>query len=192
MVGLAVFGFASAEVQNGSEAPAFSLKNLAGETVSLSDFKGKTDVLEWSNPDCPFVKKFYKPGKMQEWQKSTTEAGGVWLTINSSAKGKSGYYSASEMATKLENSGGYNGSAYLLDTDGKVGKTYGAKTTPHIYIIDKEGNLAYQGAIDSKKSVNAADIDEATNYIVKTLAALESGDKVSPDKTKPYGCSVKY
>jgi len=184
-------GVSQAEVQTGSEAPEFELTSVDGKSVSLKSYKGKTIVLEWHNPGCPFVKKFYTPGKMQELQEATVAGGGVWLTINSSADGKPGSHTSEEMAKILADQK-FAGTEYLFDRDGLVGKTYGAKTTPHIYIIDKEGNVVYQGAIDSKKSTKSKDIAGATNYVETTLKALSEGKDITPSQTPAYGCGVKY
>lgn len=184
-------GLATAAVQNNAMAPDFTLTDSNGQTHSLSDFRGKYVVLEWVNFDCPFVKKHYVPGNMQSLQKEMTGKDVVWLSINSSATGKQGSYSPSEVNQIMENSGAAP-TAYLFDTDGKVGKSYGAKTTPHMFVIDPEGKVAYQGAIDSIPSFDSADIPKATNYVTAAIASLMSGEAVSDASTTPYGCSVKY
>jgi peroxiredoxin len=172
-------------------APAFALAGLDGKTYSLADYKGKYVVLEWNNFGCPFVQKFYSSGKMQELQKQYTEKGVVWLTICSSAEGKQGYYDADamkEVVTKQK----LVSTAYLRDVDGKVGKSYGAKTTPHMFVIDPKGVLIYAGAIDDKPGPNPADIPTATNYVAATLTESMSGKALAVKSTEPYGCSVKY
>ncbi|MGE0268376.1 MAG: thioredoxin family protein [Candidatus Omnitrophota bacterium] len=184
-------GAAHADISTNSEAPEFTLTDSHGQTHSLSGFKGKYVILEWVNYDCPFVKKHYTPGNMQGLQKSLTEEGAVWLSINSSAEGKQGAYSADEVNQIMENSGAMP-TAYLFDTDGTVGKMYGAKTTPHMYVINPEGVLIYQGAIDSISSFDSADIKAADNYVIKALSQAKSGEAVSTPTTQPYGCSVKY
>lgn len=184
-------GAAHAAVDNGAMAPDFTLKDSNGNTHSLSDFRGKYVVLEWVNYDCPFVKKHYVPGNMQALQKDLTGKGIVWLSINSSAPGKQGAYSASEVNQILENSGAQP-TAYLFDSNGKVGKEYGAKTTPHMYVVDPEGKLAYQGAIDSIPSFDSADIPKAQNYVTTAIDNLMNGQQVANAATTPYGCSVKY
>ncbi|MCB9721189.1 MAG: thioredoxin family protein [Candidatus Omnitrophica bacterium] len=184
-------GLAQAAVQNGAMAPDFTLKDSNGNTHSLSDFKGKYVVLEWVNFDCPFVKKHYVPGNMQALQKDLTAKGVVWLSINSSAPGKQGSYSPSEVNQIMENSSAMP-TAYLFDSDGKVGKEYGAKTTPHMYVVNPEGMLAYQGAIDSIPSFDSADIPKARNYVTTAINNLMSGEPVADAATTPYGCSVKY
>ncbi len=182
---------AFAEVETGKAAPNFTLTDTKGTSHSLADFKGKHVVLEWYNPDCPFVVKHYKPGNMQALQKTYTDKGVVWLSINSSATGKQGHYSAAEF-NKLIAESKSAPTALLLDQDGKVGKQYAAKTTPHIYIINPEGTLIYQGAIDSKPSADSDDIASSENYVKTTLDAALAGKPIKVGSTKPYGCSVKY
>ena len=170
-------------VNPGDAAPAIALPSAAGSTVNLSDFKGKTVVLEWINFGCPFVKKFYSGGDMQKYQANAIADDVVWLSINSSGEGKQGYYPAAELA-------------YLLDTSGTVGRAYGAKTTPHMYIVQVDdagkGSVVYAGGIDSIKSVKSTDISKAENYVVKALSELKAGAAISTASSKPYGCSVKY
>jgi len=184
---------ARATVQTGSPAPDFALTDLNGKLQKLSDFKGKIVVLEWNNPDCPFVKKHYdKSGNLPATQKAATADGVIWLTINSGAAGKEGGdYTAAQLKEYL----GKNHAAptaYLPDHDGKVGHLYSAKATPHLYVINKEGVLVYQGAIDSIRSAEPADIAKATNYVNAALAAVKAGKPVEKASTEPYGCSVKY
>lgn len=182
---------ALAEVQNGQAAPDFTLTDVGGEAVSLSDFDGKYRVLEWTNHECPFVVKHYGSGNMQKLQKAYTEKDVVWITVCSSAHGKQGHYEPAEWVDLLEEKGSA-ATATLLDSDGKVGKLYGAKTTPHMYIIDPKGILIYQGAIDSVASTDAEDIGGATNYVQQALDEAMAGKPVSEPSTKAYGCSVKY
>ena len=172
---------------------AAQLRNsgIDGKTYSLADFKGKYVVLEWNNFDCPFVKKFYGSGKMQELQKEYTDKGVVWLTICSSAEGKQGYYDAATLQT-MNADRKTSPTAYLTDADGKVGKLYGAKTTPHIFIINPDGVLIYAGAIDDKPGPDPADIATANNYVVTSLSLAMSGKPVEVKSTQSYGCSVKY
>lgn len=177
--------------QIGKPAPDFTLPDLDGKKHTLSEYKGKIVVLEWINHGCPFVVKHYSSGNMQAVQKEATEKGIVWLSICSSAPGKEGHMSPDE-AKKKSKEVGSAASAYLIDEKGEVGQMYGAKVTPEIYIIDKEGNLVYHGAIDSIKSTNPADIPKATNYVRKALEEILAGKPVSEPKTKAYGCSVKY
>lgn len=193
---LAILGFIStsamaAEVSIGQAAPEFSLSDIHGQTRTLSEFKGKYVVLEWVNPDCPFVKKHYSGGNMQGLQKTYTEKGVIWLSINSSAAGKQGNYSPEEWVS-LQAEKNVSATATLLDPDGVVGHQYGAKTTPHLFIVDPAGNLIYQGAIDDKSSTDSADIASSTNYVAKALDEVLAGKPVSVSETKPYGCSVKY
>ena len=182
-------------VNPGEAAPAITLPSAAGETVNLSDFKGKTVVLEWINFGCPFVKKFYSGGDMQKYQADAKADDIVWLSINSSAEGKQGNYSAADLGPVLKDHK-WAGTAYLLDTDGAVGKAYGAKTTPHMYIVQVDdagkGTVVYAGGIDSKKSVKAADIASAEPYVINALTEIKAGKAVSNASTQPYGCSVKY
>ncbi len=182
---------AQALAQVGQAAPAFSLADTSGKTHALADFKGKTVVLEWVNPECPFVVKHYDSGNMPALQKAATADGVVWLLINSGKKGAQGDFAPEKIATwSKKTGGGYT--AYMRDQDGKVGKLYGAKTTPQMFIINKDGVLVYDGAIDSIRSTDQDDIKKATNYVTTALAALKAGMPVTPANTKPYGCSVKY
>lgn len=182
---------ATAAVENDKAAPDFSLKDSHGKTVKLSDYKGKYVVLEWTNQQCPFVKKHYKPNNMQSLQKKYTGKNVVWLSICSSAPGNQGHQSA-EAWNKTIMKNHLSSTAVLLDEDGKVGKLYGAKTTPHIFITAPDGKIIYQGAIDSVKSARSKDIDGATNYVSEALDAHMAGKSVPHPMTKPYGCSVKY
>ena len=176
----------------GEPAPDFTLTDIDGGTHTLSALKGKTVVLEWVNPECPFVKKHYdKSGNIPALQKSAKADGVVWLSINSAAPGKQGDYDAVQVAMWRDKTGSAP-TAYLRDRDGKVGKLYGAKTTPHIFVITPEGQLAYSGAIDSISSTDAADIAKAENYVTAALAAVKNKVPLSRSSTQPYGCSVKY
>jgi peroxiredoxin len=175
----------------GSAAPDFSLADAKGKTHSLSEYKGKYVVLEWFNPECPFVKKHYGGGNMQNLQKEFTDKGVAWLTIDSNAPGTQGNLSP-EQAEKIMTSWKTHQTAFLLDPEGKVGRAYGAKNTPNMVIINPEGKIIYEGAIDSKATPNPADIPNSTNYVKVTLDESLAGKPVSNPKTKPYGCSVKY
>jgi len=175
----------------GEAAPEFQLPDLAGQSRTLSEFKGKYVVLEWTNYDCPFVKKHYGSGNMQALQKASAAKGVIWLSINSSAAGKQGHYTAEEWAKQVAAREAAP-AAVLLDGDGTVGRRYGAKTTPHIFIINPEGVLIYGGAIDSNSSPDPKTIPGAVNYVHKTLDAALAGKPVEPAATQPYGCSVKY
>jgi alkyl hydroperoxide reductase subunit AhpC len=182
---------ATAAVQVNQDAPDFTLPGADGATHSLSDFRGKVVVLEWLNHDCPFVRKHYGSGNMQALQKRYTGEGVVWLSINSSAPGKQGHSTPAE-AAELTAETGAAPTAVLLDPDGEVGKTYGARTTPHMFVIDPEGKLVYNGAIDDKPTTDQADVEGADNYVVAALAAVMNGETPEVQTTKPYGCSVKY
>lgn len=176
----------------GAAAPDFTLADLQGAEHSLAALKGKTVVLEWVNPECPFVVKHYdKSGNIPAMQKAAAADGVVWLSVNSAAPGKQGDYDAARVAAWSARTGAAP-AAYLRDTDGKVGKLYGAKTTPHIFVITPDGKLAYAGAIDSISSTDAEDIAKADNHVKAALAAVKEGRPVAKPATQPYGCSVKY
>jgi peroxiredoxin len=181
--------FANPEV--GQTAPNFSLPDTNGKTRNLADYKGKFVVLEWYQPDCPFVGKHYRSGNMQSLQKEYTAKGVVWLSIDSSAPGEQGNYPAEKLNEIASNDGAAR-TALLLDPAGQVGRLYGAKTTPDMYIIDPKGTLLYEGAIDDKRSTNLADVKTATNYVKVALDAAMTGKTVPTSATRPYGCSVKY
>lgn len=182
---------ANAAVEVGQPAPDFTAVDTNGVEHSLSDFKGKNVVLEWSNHQCPFVVKHYEPGNMQKVQKQATDNGAVWLTIVSSADGKQGSVTPEE-ANQIMKEVGAHSTARILDPSGAIGKLYGAKTTPHMFVIDKDGTLAYAGAIDSDSSFKQSSIAGATNYVISALDSLNAGTEIEVASTKPYGCSVKY
>ena len=184
-------GAALAGVEVGQPAPDFSLPDTNRQAHQLSQYKGKWVVLEWYNPDCPFVRKHYGAGNMQALQKEFTAKGVVWLSIDSSAPGQEGNYPADKL-NQIASSQGVARTALLLDPDGKVGHAYGAKTTPDMYIINPEGKLVYEGAIDSKPTTSVADLKVATNYVKVALDDSMSGKSVPQTVTRPYGCSVKY
>lgn len=175
----------------GQPAPAFMGVDSNGKAHKLSDFAGKTVVLEWSNHDCPYVKKHYNAGNMQATQTASTAKGAVWLTIVSSAPGKQGAVTGAE-ANKLTADRKAAPTAVILDPAGTIGKAYEAKTTPHMYIIDGKGILRYQGAIDDKPSSAAESLNGAKNYVLAALGEMAAGKPVSVAETEPYGCSVKY
>ncbi|MEP0828023.1 MAG: thioredoxin family protein [Candidatus Zixiibacteriota bacterium] len=175
----------------GQTAPDFTLIDANGKSHSLSSFKGKFVVLEWVNFDCPFVRKHYNSGNMPRLQKEMMEKGVVWLGICSSASGKQGYFEGKELTERLK-SEGFSANAYLIDNDGKVGRMYGAKTTPHMYIISPEGTLIYAGAIDDKPTTKLDDVKGASNYVVAALQAAMGGKEIATKSTVSYGCSVKY
>ena len=179
------------EAEVGEPAPNFTLKAADGDEHSLSDFEGQYVVLEWLNFGCPFVGKHYGSGNMQQLQETYTGEGVVWLSIVSSAPGKQGHYPPEEMVQQKKKHDG-NMTAILMDSDGEVGKTYGATVTPHMYVINPDGELVYRGGIDDKPTTDEADIEGATNYVRMTLDAATNGEEVSPKRAEPYGCAVKY
>ena len=184
---------ASTYVSNDTLAPDFKLIDSNGNEVSLSSFKEKVVVLEWTNHGCPFVAKHYKTMNMQSTQDSAKKDNIVWLSIISSAPGTQGYVSAAE-ANQLTNSREASPSHVLFDSSGRVGRLYAAKTTPHMYIIDKEGILRYQGAIDDAggRGFMNKDLSKAKNFVKEALEELVTGKSISSPVTKPYGCSIKY
>jgi peroxiredoxin len=188
---LACAGAAAAPAALGQTAPAFQATDSTGKRVSLADFKGKTVVLEWVNPSCPYVRKHYDSGHMQSTQKAATAQGVVWLAINSTHAGHDEYRKPSEMAAWML-SRKAAATHTLIDADGKVGRAYGARTTPHLYIVDAQGRLAYAGAIDDRPSANPADVQGAKNFVGAALADLAAGRPVAQPSTRAYGCSVKY
>jgi peroxiredoxin len=175
----------------GEAAPAFTLTDSNGRTHSLSDLRGKIVVLEWWNYQCPFVGKHYGGGNMQKLQKTWTSRGVVWLTVSSSAPGKQGYVDGPKANALMKEKGGAP-TAILLDHDGTVGRAYGARTTPHMFVIDKTGTLVYEGGIDDKPSTDLADLATANNYVEAALEEVSAGRPVSTPTSEPYGCSVKY
>ncbi|HCR85054.1 MAG TPA: thioredoxin family protein [Alphaproteobacteria bacterium] len=183
----------------GESAPEITAKDIKGNDFSLAAQKGKLVVLEWTNPECPFVKKHYESNNMQTIQKKYTEAVNdknekqiVWVSILSSARGKQGYQSSDKEAQKTFEEQKSKADHIILDAEGIIGKTYGAKTTPHMFVVDKEGKLAYAGAIDSIASADSMDVEKAENYVAKALDELIAGKKITTPVTDPYGCSVKY
>jgi len=186
---LAINRAAAADV--GRPAPDFTLTDLTGQTHKLSDYRGKVVVLEWVNQECPFVVKHYASGNLPATQKAATADGVVWLTINSGRPGAQGDFDPTQV-NQWAKAHGAAYTAYFRDQDGKVGRLYGAKTTPHMYVIAADGTLAYNGAIDSIRSASQADIAKAENYVNSALAALKAGQPVKTASTQAYGCSVKY
>lgn len=188
----AMVAVARAAVSIGDTAPDFMLSDLSGQSHHLSDYKGRIVVLEWNNPDCPFVHKHYASGNMPALQRGAMADGVVWLTINSGAPDmEGGEYTLAQLQEFLQK---YKATptAYLRDPDGKVGRLFGAKTTPHMFVISGEGKLVYAGAIDSIRSTDTADIAKARNYVAAALADLKAGRPVAISATRPYGCGVKY
>jgi peroxiredoxin len=175
----------------GQAAPAFTAADVAGKRVSLADFKGRTVVLEWVNPGCPFVQKHYQSANMQATQKAAAGQGAVWLAVNTTAADHVDYKSPADMAAWMKDQQAA-ATHTLMDTDGRIGRAYGARTTPHMYVINASGTVVYAGAIDSKASANPADIAGATNHVLQALADTQAGRPVGTASTRPYGCSVKY
>lgn len=180
-----------AAVSVGQPAPNFTAMDTNGKTVSLSDYKGKVVVLEWTNPECPIVKKHYGSGNMQKLQKTYTAEGVVWLSINSSARGKEGALTPAE-ANNVITARSAAPTSLILDPSGAIGHLYEAKTTPHMFIIAKDGRLVYNGAIDSISSTSPDDISRAKNYVSAALDEVLAGKPVTVASSRPYGCSVHY
>ena len=175
----------------GQSAPDFSLTDLAGKPVKLSDHKGSYVVLEWVNPECPYVRKHYDSANMPNLQKEFGGKKVVWLTINSTNANHPEFKSPEQMGAWMKQKGG-SPAATMLDRDSKVGKAYNARTTPHMYIVDPKGQLVYAGAIDDKRSTNPADIPTSKNYVRAALGEALAGKAISTASTTPYGCTVKY
>lgn len=189
LVAIAIFAADSPPV--GSVAPDFSATDSKGKIQSLAQYKGKYVVLEWFNPECPFVKKHYGSGNMQKLQGEFTSKGVVWLSVDSSAPGTEGNLTP-DQAEKTLADWKTKSTALVLDQDGKVGRAYGAKNTPHMFVVNPEGKIVYEGAIDSKATPNPGDIPSSTNYVKVALDESLAGKPVTTAQTKPYGCSVKY
>lgn len=185
------FQHAAAVVAIGDQAPDFTLRDINGQAHRLSDYKNKIVVLEWVNPECPFVGKHYRSGNIPKLQQDATSSGVVWLSINTGRPGAQGVFDAPGQIAWAKSVNAAP-TAYLRDPDGKVGRLYGAKTTPHMYVITSEGTLAYNGAIDSIRSADATDIAKAENYVASALDAVSNGRPVKKATSQPYGCSVKY
>jgi peroxiredoxin len=182
---------AQASVSVGQAAPDFKVKDTNGKEQSLAAYKGKYVVLEWTNPGCPFVQKHYDTANMPATQKAAEAKGVVWLTVSSTAKDAGDYKQPSELAAWLKEKGA-TPTAVLMDDDGKIGHAYGARTTPHMFIISPEGKLVYAGAIDSKATARKDDVKGATNYVSVALNEALAGKPVSKASSEPYGCSIKY
>jgi cytochrome oxidase Cu insertion factor (SCO1/SenC/PrrC family) len=186
----AMSGTALASAVVGQPAPPFTLADLSGKPVSLADYKGRTVVLEWHNFGCPFVQKHYRSGNMQALQKKYgTDV--AWLAVNSTHKSASDYMEPPKIGAELQRFGAAP-ARYLMDDPGSVGRAYGAKTTPHMYVIDPQGKLVYAGAIDDKRSADVDDVKGAKNYVAAALDELKAGKPVTTPSTPPYGCSVHY
>lgn len=175
----------------GQAAPEFTLRDTAGKAVKLSDFRGKVVVLEWTNPGCPYVRKHYDSGNMAATQQDAVAKGAVWLSINSTEKASYDYLEPAKLAA-WQNERKVQPTATLMDEEGSAGKAYGARTTPHMYIVDPQGRLVYAGGIDSIPSANPADIGKAMNYVKQAVGEAAAGKPVSQATTRPYGCSIKY
>ena len=191
LVALCASAAVRAEPVVGQPAPEFAAIDSNGQTQQLKAYRGKTVVLEWTNHDCPYVRKHYGTGNMQALQKDVTADGVVWLSVISSSPGTQGYVEARE-ANALSEQRGAAPTAVLLDPEGKVGRMYDARTTPQMFVIDPNGVLQYMGAIDDKPTSRHASVEGATNYVRIALAAMADGRPVEPKVTRPYGCSVKY
>ncbi len=185
------FATAQASAVVGQPAPAFTATDTSGKPVSLADFKGRHVVLEWVNPGCPYVQKHYNSANMQGTQKDAAAKGVVWLTVNSTASDHGDYLPPAELARWMQGQKAAP-TATLMDADGKVGRAYGARSTPHMYIVNPAGTLVYAGAIDSKPTANPGDVASATNHVKVALAESVAGKPVSTPATRAYGCSVKY
>lgn len=187
----AISSLATAAPEIGKTAPAFAVRDNTGKMQTLADHLGKVIVLEWTNAECPFVRKYYSSDSMQKLQRTYTDKGVVWLSVVSSAKGKQGHVSDVE-ANKLTSDRKAAPTAVLFDESGSMGHAYDARTTPHMYVIDTNGALAYMGGIDSIASADVEDIAKATPYLADATDAVLAGEPVAEPVTKPYGCSVKY
>ncbi|MBX3016456.1 MAG: thioredoxin family protein [Bdellovibrionaceae bacterium] len=188
---LAIPAFAQTEIKVDSPAPAFSVKDASGKAHSLADAKGKWVVLEWYNKDCPYVRKHYDSKNMQGLQTKYMAQGVTWYTVISSATGKQGFLANAEVAPNFTKEGA-KPTAVLIDTDGAMGKAYGAKTTPHMYVINPEGKVVYAGAIDDNNSANPKVIPTSKNFVAAALEAGMAGKPVETKATAAYGCAVKY
>jgi peroxiredoxin len=181
----------NAAVSVGQAAPDFKVKDTNGKEQSLAAYKGKFVVLEWTNPGCPFVQKHYDTANMPAVQKAAESKGAVWLTVSSTAKDQGDYRQPAELAAWLKEKGA-KPTAVLMDDDGKIGHAYGARTTPHMFVIDPQGKLVYAGAIDSKPTARKDDVKGATNYVASALDEAMAGKAISKASSEPYGCSIKY
>jgi AhpC/TSA family len=189
-VGLGCVGAATAPVV-GQPAPAFTGTDTSGQKVSLDQYRGKTVVLEWTNPECPFVQKHYGSGNMQALQKEAASQGVVWISIYSSAPGEQGFVTAAA-ADRLTHDRGAAPTRVILDPTGAIGHLYNARTTPHMFVIDPAGKLVYMGGIDDKPTTSKSDIQGANNYVRAALKDLAGGRSVATPVSRPYGCSIKY
>lgn len=184
-------GEAVASVATGAAAPAFSVQDATGATRTLAEFRGRTVVLEWTNHGCPYVRKHYESGNMQGLQQEAASDGVVWLQVISSAPGEQGHLDGAGARARVQTDNAHP-TATLLDPSGAMGRAYGARNTPHMYVINGEGRLVYQGAIDDRPSARPSTLEGATNYVRAALSDIEAGRAVATPETTPYGCSVKY
>ena len=191
LLGLALASGSAFAASVGQAAPSFSATDSSGKAVSLADFKGRTVVLEWVNPECPYVRKHYDSANMQATQKAATATGVVWLSVNSTHPGHVDFKQPAEMAAWTKSQAAAPTST-LMDGDGKIGRAYAARTTPHMYIVDAKGTLVYAGGIDDKASANPADVKSAKNLVNAALGDVLGGKAVAQPVTRAYGCSVKY
>ena len=180
-----------ADLQVGKPAPDFRAADAGGRLLSLSEVRGKTVVLEWNNPECPTVRKHYESGNIQRTQAAAAAQGVVWLTVNSSGEGNQGYMTPAQ-AKAFASRQPSRRTAYLLDPKGLVGRAYGARATPHMYIVNPAGILVYNGGIDDRPTQDKADIPGARNHVLAALAELKAGKPVSVPVSRAYGCAVKY
>lgn len=192
-VGVVFMGTRNAEaaVETGAAAPAFSVRDANGGTWTLAEFRGRTVVLEWTNNGCPYVRKHYDSGNMQTLQREATASGVVWLQVISSAPGEQGYLDGAGALARVQTDNAAP-TATLLDPTGVMGRAYGARNTPHMFVIGADGRVLYQGAIDDRPSARASSLEGATNYVRAALADIAAGRPVQVAQTTPYGCSVKY
>lgn len=188
MAAALIVSVSRAAVDSGRPAPDFTVTDIAGKTHRLSDFRGKVVVLEWLNPGCPFVVRHYRSGNMQSTQKAAAADGAVWLQVNSGSIGDLDAAKSVEWQTKQ----GVTATAYIRDETGKLGRLFGARTTPHLFVIGKDGTLAYQGAIDDQPNASVTNTMSAHNYVKAALTALREGKPVEKASSQPYGCGVKY
>ncbi len=186
------FAASSQAVTVGESAPDFKVRDVEGEEVTLSGQKEKIVVLEWTNHKCPFVRKQYDSNSMQAMQKKYTEAGVVWISVNSSGEGREGHFISDDDAIKSIEEHQASPTHYIRDVNGDIGKSFRATTTPHMFILDKDGKIVYAGSVDSIPSANKDDVAKAENYVAVALDELLAGKEVSKQNTAPYGCSVKY